>query len=68
MRLLGPGLVAALLLAACRPASPAREYRLVGQILAVDRAASRVTIRHQDIEHFMPGMTMPFPVKDARLS
>ena len=67
MRLLGPGLVAALLLAACRPAPPVREYRLVGQILAVDRATSRVTIRHEDIEHFMPGMTMPFPVRDARL-
>jgi len=67
MRLLRPGLLAALLLAACRPAPPAREYRVVGQILGVDRAASRVTIRHQDIEHFMPGMTMPFPVKDARL-
>jgi protein SCO1 len=67
MRLLSPGLMAALLLAACRPAPPAREYRVVGQILAVDRAASRVTIRHQDIEHFMPGMTMPFPVRDARL-
>jgi protein SCO1/2 len=59
--------LAALLLAACRPAPPAREYRVVGQILGVDRAASRVTIRHHDIEHFMPGMTMPFPVKDARL-
>jgi len=67
MRLLRPGLFAALLLAACRPAPPAREYRVVGQILGVDRAASRVTIRHHDIEHFMPGMTMPFPVKDARL-
>ena len=67
MRLLSPGLVAALLLAAFRPAPPPREYRLVGQILAVDRTTSRVTIRHQDIEHFMPGMTMPFPVKDARL-
>ena len=65
MRRLGPGLVAALLLVACRPSPPAREYRLVGQVLAVDRATSRVTIRHQDIEHFMPGMTMPFPVKDA---
>jgi protein SCO1 len=67
MRLLGPGLAAALLLAACRPSPPVREYRLVGQILAIDRATSRVTIQHQDIKGFMPGMTMPFPVKDMRL-
>jgi protein SCO1 len=67
MRLLGPGLAAALLLAACRAAPPSREYRLVGQILKIDHAASRVTIRHQDIQGFMPGMTMPFPVKDVRL-
>jgi protein SCO1/2 len=40
---------------------------MVGQILAVDRVANRVTIRHQDIHGFMPGMTMPFPVRDASL-
>ena len=67
MRLLASGLVAALVLVACRPAPPVREYRLVGQILAVDRPAARVTIRHQDIEGFMPGMTMPFPVRKVRL-
>jgi protein SCO1 len=52
---------------ACRPAPPAREYHLVGQILAVDRASSRVTVRHHDIDGLMPGMTMPFPVRDPRL-
>jgi protein SCO1/2 len=61
-------LVAILMVAAgCRPAEPVREYRLVGQILAVDRQMNRVTIRHQDIDGFMPGMTMPFPVRDASL-
>jgi protein SCO1/2 len=61
-------LVAILMVAAgCRPAEPVREYRLVGQILAVDRQTNRVTIRHQDIDGFMPGMTMPFPVRDASL-
>jgi protein SCO1/2 len=67
MRLLGTGLLVVLLLGACRPAPPVREYRLVGQILAVDRPAARVTVRHQDIKGFMPGMTMPFPVRNARL-
>jgi protein SCO1 len=61
-------LVSILMVAAgCRPAEPVREYRLVGQILAVDRQANRVTIRHHDIDGFMPGMTMPFPVRDASL-
>jgi protein SCO1/2 len=61
-------LVAILMVAAgCRPAEPVREYRLAGQILAVDRQLNRVTIRHQDIEGFMPAMTMPYPVRDARL-
>jgi protein SCO1/2 len=61
-------LVAILMVAAgCRPAEPVREYRLVGQILAVDHQRNRVTIRHQDIDGFMPGMTMPFPVRDVSL-
>jgi protein SCO1/2 len=61
-------LVAILMAAAgCRAAEPVREYRLVGQILAVDRQTNRVTIRHHDIDGFMPGMTMPFPVRDASL-
>jgi protein SCO1/2 len=61
-------LVAILMVAAgCRPVEPIREYRLVGQILVVDRQTNRVTIRHQDIDGFMPGMTMPFPVRDVRL-
>jgi len=53
--------------AGCRAAEPVREYRLVGQILAVDLQTNRVTIRHHDIDGFMPGMTMPFPVRDASL-
>jgi Cu/Ag efflux protein CusF len=28
---------------------------------------SEVVIKHQDIENFMPGMTMPFTVKDGTL-
>ncbi len=60
-------LVAILMAAAgCRAAEPVREYRLVGQILAVDRQTNRVTIRHQDIDGFMPAMTMPFPVQGCQ--
>ena len=50
--------------AAC---SRARQYELHGQILAVDRERQEITIKHDDIRGFMPGMTMPFKVKDARM-
>ncbi len=47
--------------------SRTREYELRGQILAVDRERQEITIKHDDIPGFMPGMTMPFKVKDVRL-
>jgi protein SCO1/2 len=52
----------ALMLAGC---SRAKEYRLDGQVLAVDPAQQVITVKHQDIQSFMPGMTMPFRVRDA---
>ena len=52
--------------AAC--AAPAeREYELTGQVLAVDEARQEVTIRHEDIPQFMPGMTMAFRVREPAL-
>jgi protein SCO1/2 len=44
-----------------------REYELHGQVLAVDRSRQEITIKHDDIRGFMPGMTMPFKVRDAKL-
>lgn len=51
----------------CRQQPATREYQVVGQITAVSPATSQITIRHQDIKGFMPGMTMPFKVKDEAL-
>src|SRR4030065_1722890 len=45
----------------------ARQYELPGQILAVDTSKGELTIKHEDIPGFMPGMTMPFRVKDPKL-
>jgi protein SCO1 len=56
--------VASATLPAC---SRAREYELRGQILVVDRSRHEITIKHDDIRGFMPGMTMPFKVRDNRL-
>jgi protein SCO1/2 len=63
------GLVIAAALAvgalACGPG--ARQYELRGQVLAVDRPKGEITIKHEDIPGFMPAMTMPFRVRDAKL-
>jgi len=45
----------------------AQQYELNGQILAVDPARQELTIKHQDIPGFMPGMTMAFKVFEPRL-
>jgi protein SCO1/2 len=60
-------IAAAALAAGCsRAAPPARQYELSGQVLAVRPAEREVVIKHQDIENFMPAMTMPFKVRDAK--
>lgn len=56
-----------LILAGCQQAPPIREYTVVGQIVAVEPETARITIRHEDIEGFMPAMTMPFSVRDRAL-
>ena len=58
----------ALLLHGCSspPATP-RQYELQGQILAIRPEQNEVLIKHGDIKGFMPGMTMPFRVRDAAL-
>lgn len=65
MRLVFTLLVGSVLLAgAC---SRGRAYELRGQVLAIDPVRQELTIKHGDIQGFMPGMTMPFKVKDAKL-
>jgi protein SCO1 len=44
-----------------------KEYELTGQVLAVDPARQEITIRHEDIPQFMPGMTMAFRVREPEL-
>jgi protein SCO1/2 len=49
------------------PSTEARRYELEGQILAIKAEANEVLIKHGNIKGFMPGMTMPFKVRDAAL-
>ncbi len=47
--------------------SRGRQYELKGQVVAINPARQELSIRHDDIRGFMPGMTMAFKVRDARL-
>lgn len=68
MRAVWVPLLITLTIAGCgRAEPPAREYLLKGQILAVRPERSEVVIKHEDIKGFMPGMTMPFKVRDGAL-
>ncbi|MCR4375453.1 MAG: SCO family protein [Acidobacteria bacterium] len=57
------------LLEACTgtPAQPVKQYELTGQVLAVYEARQELAIKHDDIEGYMPGMTMSFPVATKSL-
>ena len=56
------------LAAACREPEPAtKSYQLTGQILAVHPGKQSLTIKHKDIEGYMPGMTMTFSARDAAM-
>lgn len=52
---------------ACGAEPKAQAYLVEGQILDIRRDAHEVLIKHGDIKGFMPGMTMPFKVKDPAL-
>ena len=53
------------LASACR--NRPREVELRGVVVSVDLPKKEITIQHGDIPRFMPAMTMPFKVRDARL-
>ncbi len=51
----------------CSRPQQVHQYTLKGQIVRIDTSDGVVTIRHNDIEGFMPAMTMPFKVKNRGL-
>ena len=52
--------------AACGPRHSANEkrYPIKGKVVAVDKNDRTATIQHEDIPGYMPGMTMPFKIKN----
>jgi protein SCO1/2 len=62
----GIAVLCAATLVGCGQRPAPKEYQLHGQVLAVRAEQQEIVIRHDDIENFMPGMTMPFRVKERR--
>ena len=61
--------LASLGLSSCQPKQRVRSptekhYDLKGRVVVVDKNQRQVTVAHEDIKDYMPGMTMPFNVKD----
>ena len=61
-RLLTVGLL--ILGAGCGREPDARTYQLTGQILVVKPETNEVLVKHEDIQGFMPAMTMPYTVNN----
>jgi protein SCO1 len=57
----------ALLVTACSRTAPTKEYQLQGQILGIQSETNEVLVKHGDIQGFMPAMTMPYKVEDAKV-
>ena len=59
--------VAAIVASACSRTAPTKEYQLKGQILDMKPETNEVLVKHEDIPGFMPAMTMPYKVGDAKI-
>ena len=59
--------VAAIVATGCSRTAPTKEYQLQGQILDVKPETNEVLVKHGDIAGFMPAMTMPYRVEDAKI-
>jgi len=62
-------LVLALSLAAmlsCSKPPDQRSYALQGQVQSIDAARKLLIVKHEEIKGFMPAMTMPYEVQDAK--
>jgi protein SCO1 len=44
-----------------------RTFTLQGQVLSLELARKLLTVKHEEIKGFMPAMTMPYEVRDAKL-
>jgi protein SCO1/2 len=54
----------ALFLGCRNPSQTGKRYDLKGKVVSVDRQKQEVTIDHEEVKGYMPGMIMPFKLKD----
>jgi Cu/Ag efflux protein CusF len=62
-------LLTVLFLGACsqKPAAkPPVEYQMRGEVVRVDPSAQLATIKGEEIQGWMPAMTMEYPIKDKQ--
>jgi protein SCO1/2 len=52
--------------AGCSRPADRREYRLQGQVLSVTADRTEAIVKHESIKGFMPAMTMPYHVREAK--
>jgi len=57
----------ALPLAACSNAPAQRSFTLQGQVQSIDAPRKLVVVKHGEIKGFMPAMTMPYEVEEAKI-
>lgn len=59
--------LSAIVAASCasKPADE-RRYPLQGQVLSLEPARKSLTVKHDEIKGFMPAMTMPYEVQEAK--
>jgi protein SCO1 len=51
---------------ACGSKSDERTFTLQGQVQSLDTPRKLVVVKHEEIKNFMPAMTMPYEVEDAK--
>jgi protein SCO1 len=59
-------LCVALASVACSKSSDRRTFTLQGQVLSLEPARKTLVVKHEEIKDFMPAMTMPYEVEDAK--
>ena len=71
MRFLSIIFIAIFLFASCKTAPTAdntgfgtKRYQLKGKVIAVDKAAKKANINHEEVPGYMPAMTMDFPIRE----
>jgi protein SCO1/2 len=60
-------LFAALATTACTKPADRRTFTLQGQVQSLDAPRKLVVVKHEEIKGFMPAMTMPYEVEDAKV-